>query len=136
MNTEQIRAAFEAWWAARKPAASIKDDAFAAYQAGRASLQSQAQIPAPTNRDEYIALLDRAIDMGKQLNVMWEEAFAEVGVKLGLQSQEPESYKDALRDLIRDLEMRSNLKTGSDKGVVNCGHGVYMRAKKVLGETT
>lgn len=46
-----------------------------------------------------------------------------------------EPYKDALRDLIRDLEMRSNLKTGSDKGVVDCGHGVYMRAKKVLGET-
>lgn len=45
-----------------------------------------------------------------------------------------EPYKDALRDLIRDLEMRSNLKTGNDKGVVDCGHGVYMRAKRILGE--
>lgn len=40
-DTEQERAEFEAWWATRKEAASIKDDAFAAYQAARAALQSQ-----------------------------------------------------------------------------------------------
>lgn len=45
-----------------------------------------------------------------------------------------EPYKEALRDLVRDLEMRSNLKPGDEKGVVDCGHGVYMQAKRVLGE--
>ncbi len=58
--------------------------------AAEKALQSQAQIPAPTNRDEYIALLDRVIDMGKQLNVVWEEAFAAVSAKHGLQSQDRE----------------------------------------------
>lgn len=72
-----------------------------------AALQSQAQIPAPTNRDEYIALLDRAIDMGKQLNVMWEEAFAEVGVKHGLQSQDREDA-ERLQAAARDMFVRAS----------------------------
>lgn len=41
MMTDQRRAEFEAWWASRKPAASIKEDAFAAYQAGQAALRPQ-----------------------------------------------------------------------------------------------
>lgn len=31
---------------------------------------------APRNKDEYIALLDEAIRMGKELNAMWEEVFS------------------------------------------------------------
>ncbi|MBC7201891.1 MAG: hypothetical protein H5U29_00005 [Pusillimonas sp.] len=45
-----------------------------------------------------------------------------------------EPYRKALHDLIRDLEMRSNLKTGSQEGVVDCGQGVYMQALRALGE--
>ena len=50
MNTEQERAKFEAWWAARQPASSIKEDAFAAYQEGRRpALQSQDREDALTD---------------------------------------------------------------------------------------
>jgi hypothetical protein len=45
-----------------------------------------------------------------------------------------EPYRKALYDLIRDLEMRSNLKRGDDKGVVDCGNGVYRQALMALGE--
>lgn len=31
---------------------------------------------APKNKQEYIALLDEAIRMGKELNEMWKEAFS------------------------------------------------------------
>jgi len=47
-DIEQERRDFEAWWEVRKPAASIKDDAFSAYQAGRASVQEQ-----PTDHAEF-----------------------------------------------------------------------------------
>lgn len=30
---------------------------------------------APKTKQEYIALLDEAIRMGKELNAMWDEAF-------------------------------------------------------------
>lgn len=36
----------------------------------------QAPFPTPTNREEYITLLDEAIRMGKALNSMWDECFA------------------------------------------------------------
>lgn len=45
-----------------------------------------------------------------------------------------EAAHDALKALIDDLEMRSKWKEGRDKGVVDCGNGVYMKAKRVLGE--
>jgi len=45
-----------------------------------------------------------------------------------------EPYAEALRDLIEDLELRSNLKRGRDHGTVDCGQGVYERAKRALGE--
>ena len=38
----------------------------------------------------------------------------------------------ALSDLVHDLEQRSNMKLGDDRGVVDCGHGVYIRAKSIL----
>ncbi len=30
---------------------------------------------APNNKQEYIALLDEALRMGKELNTMWKDAF-------------------------------------------------------------
>lgn len=48
--------------------------------------------------------------------------------------KERDEIHKALHDLIRDLEMRSTFKLGDDRGVVDCGNGVYMRAKKALGE--
>lgn len=42
--------------------------------------------------------------------------------------------KKALKDLIQDLEQRSTWKEGRDKGVVDCGNGVYMQAKRALGD--
>lgn len=42
--------------------------------------------------------------------------------------------QDALKNLIDDLEMRSLWKNGRDKGVVDCGNGVYINAKRALGE--
>lgn len=45
-----------------------------------------------------------------------------------------ETLRQALHDLVRDLEMRSKWKEGSDHGVVDCGDGVYMKAKAALGE--
>lgn len=41
MSVEQLRSEFETWWKDRQVAVSIKEDAFAAYQAGRAALQAQ-----------------------------------------------------------------------------------------------
>lgn len=48
--------------------------------------------------------------------------------------KERDAIHKALHDLIRDLEMRSTFKLGEDRGVVDCGNGVYMRAKEALGE--
>lgn len=45
-----------------------------------------------------------------------------------------EPYRAALHDLVLDLEMRAQWKEGSEQGVVACGQGVYMRAKRALGE--
>lgn len=45
-----------------------------------------------------------------------------------------EPYAKALRDLIEDLELRSKLKRGEDRGAVDCGQGAYERAKRALGE--
>ena len=44
------------------------------------------------------------------------------------------ALRQALHDLVRDLEMRSKWKEGSNHGVVDCGNGVYMKAKAELGE--
>lgn len=45
-----------------------------------------------------------------------------------------QELRQALHDLVRDLEMRSALKEGREQGVVDCGNGVYMKAKAALGE--
>lgn len=45
-----------------------------------------------------------------------------------------EELRQALHDLVHDLEMRSKWKEGSSHGVVDCGNGVYMKAKAALGE--
>lgn len=45
-----------------------------------------------------------------------------------------ETLRQALHDLVRDLEMRSKWKEGPSHGVVDCGNGVYMQAKAALGE--
>lgn len=48
-----------------------------------------------------------------------------------------EPYRLALYNLVRDLEQRSKLKEDDDdKGIVDCGDGVYMKAKMVLGEVS
>ena len=39
---------------------------------------------------------------------------------------------DALSKLVEDLEMRANWKRGDDKGVVDCGHSVYMNARAAI----
>lgn len=44
------------------------------------------------------------------------------------------ALRQALHDLVRDLEMRSKWKEGSSHGAVDCGNGVYMKAKAALGE--
>lgn len=44
------------------------------------------------------------------------------------------ALRQALHDLVRDLEMRSAWKEGKEQGVVDCGNGVYMKAKAALGE--
>lgn len=58
MNTEQERAEFEAWWKDRQPAVSIKEDAFAAYQTGRAALQSKDREDNGEWMRRFIELLD------------------------------------------------------------------------------
>lgn len=47
----------------------------------------------------------------------------------------PELLK-ALDYVIRDLELRSNLKRGDEKGEVDIGHGAYMQAKVALAKAT
>ena len=39
---------------------------------------------------------------------------------------------EALDYVIRDLELRSNLKRGDEKGEVDIGHGAYMQAKAAI----
>jgi hypothetical protein len=43
---------------------------------------------------------------------------------------------EALSYVIRDLELRSNLKLGEEKGEVDIGHGAYMQAKSALAKAT
>ena len=54
-------------------------------------------------------------------------------------SRHLEAERDALRKaldyVIRDLEMRSNLKRGEDKGLVDIGDGAYHQAKAALAAT-
>ena len=38
----------------------------------------------------------------------------------------------ALKLLVEDLELRSTFNPGSKNGVVDCGHGVYERAKRAI----
>jgi hypothetical protein len=40
----------------------------------------------------------------------------------------------ALDYVIRDLELRSNLKCGDEKGEVDIGHGAYLQAKAALAK--
>ncbi len=54
--------------------------------------------------------------------------------KLQLVISSGNACQTALTELIADLEMRANLKSGRKKGVVECGHGVYIRAKHALGQ--
>ncbi len=42
----------------------------------------------------------------------------------------------ALDYVIRDLELRSNLKRGDEKGEVDIGHGAYMQAKAAIAKAT
>ena len=41
---------------------------------------------------------------------------------------------EALTKLVEDLEMRSNWKRGDDKGVVDCGHSVYLKARAAIAK--
>lgn len=41
---------------------------------------------------------------------------------------------EALTRLVEDLEMRSNWKRGDDKGVVDCGHSVYLKARAAIAK--
>ena len=54
-------------------------------------------------------------------------------------SRRLEAERDALRKaldyVIRDLEMRSNLKRGEEKGLVDIGDGAYQQAKAALAAT-
>jgi hypothetical protein len=45
-----------------------------------------------------------------------------------------EQYRAALKDIIDDLEIRSLWKASDQKGVVEIGHGAYMRGKAALAE--
>ena len=42
----------------------------------------------------------------------------------------------ALDYVIRDLELRSNLKLGDEKGEVDIGHGAYIKAKAAIAKAT
>lgn len=52
-NSEQLRTDFEAWWKDRQVAVSIKEDAFAAYQAGQAALRDK-ELQADTDRSNSV----------------------------------------------------------------------------------
>jgi hypothetical protein len=43
---------------------------------------------------------------------------------------------EALDYVIRDLELRSNLKRGDEKGEVDIGHGAYTQAKAAIAKAT
>ena len=43
---------------------------------------------------------------------------------------------EALDYVIRDLELRSNFKTGNDKGLVDIGRGAYSQAKAAIAKAT
>lgn len=47
-----------------------------------------------------------------------------------------DTVRIALLDLVADLEARSEWKGGADQGIVNCGNGVYMQAKRALNAQT
>jgi len=65
---------------------------------------------------------------------------AVVALRAELAAKDAENAKmrearKALAELVEDLELRSNLKRGDDKGLVDCGDGVYQRAKAALKAT-
>ena len=51
-------------------------------------------IPMPTTKTEYIALLDLAIELGKKLNIAWEDALRASGQPAAPVAQEPVAYLD------------------------------------------
>jgi hypothetical protein len=57
-------------------------------------------IPVPTTKEEYIALLDMAIELGKKLNIAWEDAFRATKGQPAA-SAEPSGYAYRYPDGIR-----------------------------------
>lgn len=57
----------------------------------------------------------------------------QIGEIVALKEQRDELL-EALAKLVEDLEMRSNWKRGDDKGVVDCGHSVYLKARAAIAK--
>lgn len=91
--------------------------------------------------------LEPVAEVGSTYTLLWagSETISAIhersGVKVGsllVTTEQAEAHcaelRQALHDLVQDLEMRSKWKEGSSHGVVDCGNGVYMQAKAALGE--
>jgi len=131
MNTKQLRADFEAWWETRQPVTSIKEDAFAAYQAGRAALQSQTDagwkeafkawnVCASIHR-EWAKGKD-AVFTTRQADFVWnaENAFKKACGAAALQSQDREdaewmTCESRLPWVTNSLKQRANALREAEK---------------------
>lgn len=82
---------------------------------------------------QYIAsmVLERRMSESDYIKAIVAKAYDEGYLEA---KKECENMKKALKDLIQDLEQRSTWREGEYKGVVDCRHGVYMQAKRALGD--
>ena len=99
--------------------------------------------------DAFIASVDRIAELESSLAAtsdMVNKAFAdgkaeghgdateEASVVIGELRARVAELKARLSEVVADLEMRSYLKRGEEYGLVDVSNGVYMRAKKALGQ--
>lgn len=95
------------------------------------------------NKLEPVAYLHTCRKKPENKSLMWEKDvlyLRQMGYKpeqlVTVDQAEAHSatLRQTLHDLVRDLEMRSKWKEGASHGVLDCGNGVYMKAKAALGE--
>lgn len=81
-----------------------------------------------TLRAQLAAAEARANECGSGAGCLYKDAL------IAAAEARAERHRAALKYIIDDLEVRSQWKSGDQKGVVDIGHGAYMQGKAALAE--
>ena len=77
-----------------------------------------------------------ALRLAELLDGCWDHLDHQAATELRRLHEVNAELFAALDYVIRDLELRSNLKRGDEKGEVDIGHGAYMQAKAAIAKAT